>query len=243
MAYTPVCALLFAYSPWSPPDSASAQTITVSFPASRSAKPLDGRLLLLLSNDPSDEPRMQIDDTPKSQMVFGVTVDGWKPGEPLTIGDNAQGYPRASLKDVPAGDYTVQAVLNVYETFHRSDGKTVKLAPDRGEGQHWNLAPGNLLSKPRLVHIGPGAPPIAVSLTDVIPPIKPEPDTKYVRHIRIQSKLLTKFWGRPVYLSAIVLVPEGFDTHPEAHYPLIVFHDHFVSELQRFPRDSAGSRI
>jgi len=195
---------------------------------------LYGRLLLLLSNDPSAEPRMQIDDTLKSQMIFGVTVDGWKPGEPLTIGPNAQGYPRASLKDVPAGEYTIQAVLNVYETFHRSDGKTVKLAPDRGEGQHWNLAPGNLLSKPRLVHIGPGAPPIEVALTDVIPPLEPEPDTKYIRHIRIQSQLLTKFWGRPIYLSAIVLVPEGFDTHPQAHYPLIISHDHFVSSFNDF---------
>ena len=121
--------------------TASAQTITVTFPAARSAKPLDGRLLLLLSNDPSAEPRMQIDDTPKSQMVFGKTVDGWKADEPMPMGDDAQGYPRASLKDVPPGDYTIQAVLNIYETFHRSDGKTVKLAPDRGEGQHWNLAP------------------------------------------------------------------------------------------------------
>jgi hypothetical protein len=214
--------------------AASAQTITVRFPAARSGKPLDGRVLLLLSNDPKDEPRNQIDDSPRSQMVFGVTVDGWKPDEPLTIGENAQGYPRASLRDVPAGEYTVQAVLNVYETFHRSDGKTVKLAPDRGEGQHWNLAPGNLLSKPRPVHIGAGAPPINVSLTDVIPPIKAELDTKYVRHLRIESKLLTKFWGRPMYLSAIVLVPEGFDAHPAAHYPLIVFHDHFVSEFNDF---------
>src|SRR5580700_7267121 len=168
------CLVAVASLAWT---AAAAQTITVRFPASRSSQPLDGRLLLLLSNDPSDEPRMQIDDSPKSQMIFGVTVDAWKPGEPFTIGDKAQGYPRASLKDVPAGDYTVQAVLNIYETFHRSDGKTVKLAPDRGEGQHWNLAPGNLLSKPRLVRIGPGAASIAVSLTDVIPPIKPEPDT------------------------------------------------------------------
>ena len=137
--------------------TASAQTITLVFPASRSTLPLDGRVLLLLSNDPKEEPRMQIDDTPKSQMVFGVTVDGWKPGEPLSIGDTAQGYPRANLKDVPPGEYTIQAVLNVYETFHRSDGKTVKLAPDRGEGQHWNLAPGNLLSRPRTVRIGPTA--------------------------------------------------------------------------------------
>jgi hypothetical protein len=213
---------------------ASAQTISVSFPATRAEKPLDGRLLLLLSNDPSDEPRMQIDDSIKSQMIFGVTVDGWKPGEPIAIGDDAQGYPRASLKDVPAGEYTIQAVLNVFETFHRSDGKTVKLAPDRGEGKLWNIAPGNLLSKPRLVHIGPGAPPIAVSLDEVIPPIKPDPDTKYIRHVRIQSQLLTKFWGRPVYLSAVVLVPEGYDAHTEAHYPLIVFHDHFVTGFSDF---------
>jgi hypothetical protein len=221
-----VCLLLAA--------AASAQTVTVSFPASRSAKPLDGRLLFLLSNDPSEEPRMQINDTPKSQMVFGLTVDGWKPGEPVGIGDNATGYPRASLREVPPGEYTMQAVLNVYETFHRSDGKTVKLAPDRGEGQHWNLAPGNLLSKPRKVRVGPGAPSIAVSLDEAIPPIAPEPDTKYIRHLRIQSALLTKFWGRPVYLSAIVMVPEGFDSHPQAHYPLIIFHDHFVSGLNDF---------
>ena len=80
-----------------------AQTITVRFPSARSAQPLDGRVLLLLSNDPSDEPRMQIDDTPRSQMVFGTTVDGWKPGEALTVGAGAEGYPGRNLRDVPPG--------------------------------------------------------------------------------------------------------------------------------------------
>lgn len=91
----------------------SAQTITVSFPPVMSAKPLDGRMLFLLSNDPSEEPRMQIDDTPRSQMVFGVTVDGLRPGEGVTIDGNAAGYPIRSIKDVPPGDYTAQAVLNI----------------------------------------------------------------------------------------------------------------------------------
>ena len=213
---------------------AHAQQITVSFPNSQSSKPLDGRVLLLLSNDASEEPRMQIDDTPKSQIVFGVTVDGLKPGAPVVINAGATGYPIADLKDVPPGEYTVQAVLNVYETFHRGDGKTVKLAPDRGEGQHWNLAPGNLYSTPRKVKIGPGAAPIAVSLDKVIGPIAPKPDTKYVRHLRIQSDLLTKFWGRPMFISAVVLVPEGFDEHPSVHYPLAIFHDHFVSGFEDF---------
>ncbi len=114
----------------------SAQTITVRFPAARSAKPLDGRLLLLLSNDPSAEPRMQIDETRKSQMVFGITVGGWKPDSPHTAGDAARGHPRASQKDVPpASIYDSRvAVLNIYETFHRADGKTIKARarPRRG---------------------------------------------------------------------------------------------------------------
>ena len=52
------------------------------------------------------------------------------------------GYPRKSLADIPPGEYFVQAVLHRYETFHRADGHTVKLPMDRGEGQHWNQAPG-----------------------------------------------------------------------------------------------------
>ena len=55
-----------------------------------------------------------------------------------------------------------------------------------------------------------GAAPIAISLTETVPPVTEQKDTKYVRHIRIQSDLLTKFWGRPMFLSAVVLVPEWF---------------------------------
>ena len=223
-------ALMLVFAPL----ACAAQTFTVTFPKEVSAQPLDGRLLLLLSTDTSSEPRFQIDDTPRSQMVFGLTVDGWKPGEAATVDGMAWGYPIRSLKEVPPGEYTVQAVLNKYETFHRSDGKTVKLHMDQGEGQHWNISPGNLYSKPKKIKIGPGATPIAVSLTEVVPPIVEPADTKYIRHIRIRSEALTKFWGRPMFVSAIVLVPEGFDEHTEAHFPLIIFHDHFVEGFDDF---------
>jgi len=213
---------------------ATAQSFRVSFPKERSAAPLDGRLLLMLSSDPSAEPRMQIDDTPRSQMIFGVTVDGMSPGIPATVDATAWGYPIRSLKDVPPGEYYLQALLNRYETFHRSDGTTVKLHMDQGEGQHWNLTPGNLYSKPRKVHVGQGGEPIAVEMTEEIPSIPEAKDSKYIRHIKIQSELLTKFWGRPMYLSAVVLVPEGFDEHPNAHYPLMLFHDHFVDGIDDF---------
>src|ERR1700761_3923984 len=47
----------------------SAQVFTVSFPAQRSSKQLDGRVLLLVSNNPSEEPRMQISISPSSQQA------------------------------------------------------------------------------------------------------------------------------------------------------------------------------
>ncbi len=215
------------------PAALAAQSFSVTFPKEVSAMPLDGRLLLCLSTDPSDEPRNQIDDTPRTQLVFGLTVDGWQPGQAVVVDATAWGYPIRSLKDVPAGEYTVQAVLNKYETFHRTDGKIVKLHPDQGEGQHWNISPGNLISKPMKVTVKPGG-MISISLTKVIAPIPTPTDTRYVRHIRIQSAALTKFWGRPMFVSAIVLVPEGFDEHPNASFPLIIFHDHFVDDFEDF---------
>ncbi len=216
------------------PLAAAAQSFSVTFPKEISAQPLDGRLLLVLSTDPSDEPRNQIDDSPRSQILFGLTVDGWQPGKPAIVDLTAWGYPIRSLKDVPSGEYTVQAVLNKYETFHRADGKTVKLHMDQGEGQLWNISPGNLISKPMKVTIKPGGAAINISLTQVIPPIPAPADTKYIRHIRIQSALLTKFWGRPIFLGAVVLVPEGFDEHPEARFPLIIAEDHFAAGFDEF---------
>jgi hypothetical protein len=202
--------------------------------------PLDGRLLLLLSNDSSDEPRMQINDTPRSQNVFGVTLDGEKPGSVVIVDDSAVGYPHLYLRELPRGNYAVQAVLNLYETFRMSDGRVLKLAPDRSEGQHWNLAPGNLYSKPFQITIGENGRSVRdvdISLSEVIPPIAPIPDSEFIRRIRIQSSPLTKFWGRPVYLSATVLLPAGFDQHPNARFPLMLFEDHFNDGFAEFRTD------
>jgi hypothetical protein len=213
---------------------AAGPRFAVSFPKVRSEKPLDGRIFLLLSNDPAAEPRMQIDDSVRSQIIFGMDVEGMQPGQTVVVDDSAFGYPIRSLGDVPPGDYYVQAVLHRYETFHRADGHTVKLPMDRGEGQHWNLAPGNLYSTPQKITLGASAGPVLIALDQEIPPIPPPQDTRYIRHIRIQSARLTKFWGRPMYLSANLLVPEGFDAHPNVHFPLIISEDHFNADFTGF---------
>ena len=204
----------------------------VSYPASRSETPLDGRLLLMLSTRKDGEPRFHVAFGPEGQPVFGLDVENWPGGAPASVEGSTIGFPVQRLSEIPAGTYTVQALLHRYETFRRSDGHTVKMPMDRGEGQQWNLAPGNLYSTPRQITIDPatsGA--IAVTLDQIIPPIPAAKDTKYVKHERIQSALLTKFWGRPMHIGAAVLLPEGWDTHPQAKYPLFVYHGHFPATI------------
>jgi hypothetical protein len=220
----------------------------ISFPTELSAAPLDGHVLLLLSNNDEKEPRFQVSFiTDSSQQVFGVDVDALASGATAVVDSSTLGYPAESLNDVPAGDYWVQAVLNIYETFHLGNGHTVKLPPDKGEGQHWPAKPGNLYSKPVKMHLDPKSPQtVRISLTEKVPPVEDEAklvdsmvgwdsstddhsivDNKWLKHIRIQSDLLTKFWGLPTYIGAVILVPDGWEEHPDAHYPVIVLQDHF----------------
>jgi hypothetical protein len=141
------------------------------------------------------------------------------------------GYPLRSLSGLPAGRYRVQALLNRYRVYHRSDGHTVKLPPDMGEGQQWNRKPGNRYSTPRWIEVSEQTSPVGITLDREIPVIAPPQDTKWVKHARIRSERLSKFWGEDVYLGAHVLLPLGFDEHPNARYPLVIDHGHFPADF------------
>jgi hypothetical protein len=213
----------------------SKTTFAITFTKEMSDQAQDGRLLLMLSNNEKGEPRQQINDGLNTQLIFGVDVEGLKPGDEMIVDDKAFGFPIKKLSDVPKGDYVVQALINRYETFKLKTGHTVKLPPDQGEGQQWNSKPGNFYSEPSKITFDPSVKnKVDVVMDQKIPPIEGPKDTKYIKYIKIQSQKLTEFWGRPMYLGANVLLPEGFDEHPEAKYPIMVFHGHFPSDFGGF---------
>src|SRR5580704_10741349 len=99
----------------------------ISFPDQRSSTPLDGRVYIMLSTDDKKEPRYEISDDPDTQQFFAVDIDSLTPGKAATIDDAAVGYPAMNLAAIPAGDYYVQGLLNIYQTYHLANGHTVKL--------------------------------------------------------------------------------------------------------------------
>jgi hypothetical protein len=220
-------------------------TVEVTYPAATSAGPLDGRLLLLLSADPEGEPRTRVTYGAGAEPIFGVDVEGWEAGAPATFTDTVFGFPVRRLGDLPAGRYHAQALLNRYETFHRADGKVVKLPPDRGEGQQLTGKPGNLYSVP--VAFTMGGPDsenvLELVLDQEIPPVEDfaAKETEWVKYVRVRSDLLSDFWGTDMYLAAWVLLPAGFDEHPEARYPLAIFHGHFPSFFSAWRTEPADT--
>ncbi len=220
------------------------QRIEVTVPG---AKPLNGHLVLVFARKADDEPRMQLSEDYLSAQGFGVDVDGLEPGRPIVVDGKTFGYPRRSLADLDAGVYFVQAVFNIYEQFHLASGKAVWLPPDKGEGQHWNLKPGNPYNETAKIHFDPKSlETIKLTLDKVIPPIEgtdrdpvvmaaKDPGAKWLKYMRFKSEKLSRFWGRDVWLGAWILLPDGFDDHPDAKYPLVVYQDHYHAGFGAVP--------
>ncbi|HYL74361.1 MAG TPA: alpha/beta hydrolase-fold protein [Bryobacteraceae bacterium] len=226
-----------------------AARFDVSFPASAHAAPITGRVFVVIAKKDTPPPIEQAGSFSGQTPFFAVDVNQLEPGHAATVDNRAVGYPRNSLDELPAGDYFVQSIVNVYTQFHRSDGHAIWAHMDQWEGQHFGRSPGNLFSEVRRVHLDPAAGyDVKLELSKVIPPVQVPPDTAWVKRIKIQSALLTKFWGHPMYLGATVLLPKGYDEHPSERYPAIYIQGHFglnapfgfSDKAPRTPQEKAG---
>ena len=200
--------------------------LEISIAPSVRREPVTGMVYLAISRDNRTPPIQQTD--PTGVPLFSKYVDQLKPGAAVTIGPEDRGHPVASLRDIPAGDYWVEPFVNVYTRFPRADGHTVWMHMDQWEGQNWKRSPGNLYGAPVRVHIDPAASaPVTLVVDKVIPPITPPADTDMVKRIRMQSEILTKWWGHPIFIGATILLPKDYDKHPDAHYPVNYIQGHF----------------
>ncbi|MGB4837983.1 MAG: alpha/beta hydrolase-fold protein, partial [Saprospiraceae bacterium] len=225
--------LLVLFSCQSPESHKNKYDLSVSIPDSLSEGITDGRLILMFSKNSDKEPRFEISDGPGTQIAYGKNVENWKKGEKMSFTGDEFGYPLQSMSEVPEGEYYVQVVFHKYETFNLATGHTVKLPMDRGEGQQWNLAPGNLYSTPIKVNLKNEIKTELV-LSNKIPAIVGPTDTEWVKHIKMKSKLLSDFWGRDIYIGAHVLLPKDWATKTNVKYPLAIYHGHFPGDFGGF---------
>jgi len=146
------------------------------------------------------------------------------------------------MADIPPGDYWVQPFVNVYSEFKRADGHVLWMHDDQWEGQNWVRSPGNIYGAPQKVHFDPGAAQVVALTADkVIPPIAPIPDDDFVQRFKFESPTLTRFWGRPIYLGATVLLPRDYKTSTIS-YPVNYIQGHFGLNAPYGFSTTAGGR-
>ncbi|HXE31745.1 MAG TPA: alpha/beta hydrolase-fold protein [Terriglobales bacterium] len=224
-AWLTTCLLLAGSALAAPPPGSRFQ---LSFPASAHAGAITGRVFVFVSRAAQPEPRLVSSGYTGTSPFFAADVSQLAPGQTAVVDASAAGFPLASLSKLPAGDYYVQGLLNVYTRFPRADGHVIWAHMDQWEGQHFNRSPGNLYSAVRKIHWDPAASAtVDLSLDHAIPPLAPPADTVWVKHVKIQSPMLSKFWGHPIYLGATILLPAGYDQHPQQSYPVVYDQGHF----------------
>ncbi|MEO6878733.1 MAG: hypothetical protein ABI205_09650, partial [Gemmatimonadaceae bacterium] len=197
----------------------------IRVPASVRNEPLTGRVYVIMSRDSTREPRAEVGRV--GVPLFGHDVVALAPGAAGVVNGMDLGTPVFDMADIPAGDYWVQPFVNVYSEFKRADGHTLWLHDDQWEGQNWPRSPGNIYGTPQKVHLDPTASTVVKLVADkIIPPITVAADNEYVQRFKFRSPSLSKFWGRPIYLGATVLLPRDYKT-ATISYPVNYIQGHF----------------
>ncbi|HNS67498.1 putative secreted protein [Mesotoga infera] len=201
--------------------------------------PINGRVFVIVTKDSSSEPMYQTDV--RGVPFWGKDVFEFTSDDLVSISSDdleVIGYP-IKIEELPAGDYYVQAFLNVYTTFNRADGHTVLMHDDTGDGQWFWESIGNAYSVAKKTYIDPtnwGT--IKLTLSKVIKPdYELEPgmvlqqgnykDTEWVKYVKIKSEVVSEFWGKDMYIGANVLLPKGYYDNPDVYYPVIYYQGHF----------------
>jgi hypothetical protein len=186
------------------PDAASrpASAFTVSFPAARSAEPLDGRLLLILATDGASEPREQVSRT-RAARRSGSTSTAGRPtprrrstacgrvsgrGAEGSAGGRSRAGAAQPLRDVPS----------LRRPRREAPARSRRRAALEYEAREplQQAARGSTSTKGRPRQARPFNPRShSRSLDQEIPPIEPAKDTAWIKHIKIKSERLSKFWG------------------------------------------------
>lgn len=170
------------------------------------AGPADGRLLVILGGAAEPEPRLSLGGAaPGADTVLGTDVRGFVAGKTAVLDHGSALFPQASLGEVPAGDYWVQAVLRRNPDLLLTD------------------APGNLFSTPMKVRVDPARrATVRLTLDQKVPDESLPAETEQVKFLKLRSESLSRFWGRPMFLRAGVILPRDWAAEPTRRYPLVI---------------------
>ncbi|MEC9091519.1 MAG: alpha/beta hydrolase-fold protein, partial [Planctomycetota bacterium] len=173
-------------------------SFSIRLPKQLSNEKITGRLFVFSSQ--RGEPRLG-PNWFQPEPFFGKDISNWKPGSAVVLDDNADCFP-VPISKLPQGKYRFQALLD-HDFYSPSPGNGV----------------GNFYSEIKDVEIKGTNQTISFDLVNVIQE-KPIPETKFVKIVKLDSRLLGNFHKRSVFEKAVVVLPAGYHKNAERRYPV-----------------------
>ena len=170
----------------------------------------EGRLFIFLSTTPNVQPMNQIwpNSITGRHFLFAKNFSFWTADNTLMIKDPA-GWStwgrtgKCSFDNVPEDTYYIQVLWQ--QNFY-------------GIGINEE---GNLYSKTQELVINKSQ-TLDIDLSAIIEQGKPD-EHPYVKMVHYKSDTLSKWWGKPVYERAAVLLPSGYYDNPDKEYPIYYY--------------------
>lgn len=182
--------------------SALAQAkFAATYSADAFAGPFTGRVVVYFTKGNS-EPRFG-PNWFRPEPMLTVVAKNLKPGEKIVIEPSkAITFPKQFAAD--------NAEWNVQVVFDRNLG-----------GRDIGSSEGNLYSVAKKVAIDWKADQTIDLLADKVIAPREFKDTESVKGVKLESKLLSRFFNRPTFMEAAVVLPEGYDPNGSTSYPVI----------------------
>jgi len=199
---------------------------TVQAPSSIPA-PIGGRLLIFLKAGTGDKAVDSIQLNPSSTWVGAREVQSLSAGASVDIDPDAEGIASPSpFASIPAGDYEVQAVLDVDHSYNYSGRGPQDWISSVVSLPHWTPGEG---SEPVLQLTG--HPEENSERASLLAQARAGAQDGAAQLEELQSQLLTRFWGHPVSIRAWIILPPGYAEHSAEHYPTAYWTHGFGGNL------------
>lgn len=174
----------------------------VNADAAIAQKPLSGRLLIFMTNNPKPLESIEPDFmNPEAVYITGMEVSNLDANKIIEVNPDLLAFPR-KFSEAPAGEYQIMALLDQNHSY-TYDG----------------AGAGDLYSSVVKAKM-PNAETI-LTLSKQVPERKMPQLSENVKIIEFESPMLTAFWGRPIKIEASVVLPPSYSKETSQKYPTV----------------------
>jgi S-formylglutathione hydrolase FrmB len=194
--------------------------------ASTLPAPVSGRLLIFLKQGAGDKDVSVSEFHPAETWVAAREIHDVAPGESIEVDADQIAFPKP-FSALGAGTYEAQAVLDVEHTYNYSARNAKDWISPVVALASWTPGSG---AEPVLAldHHQEEDPRLAAMMAAMAAQAKPG----VAQREDLESPLLTRFWGRPTYIRAWVILPPGYDEHAATTYPTAYWTAGFGGTLE-----------